>query len=68
MPGKVARWLKGNTTDVLGFSGISLVCWGAWQIYRPLAPILGGAFLVVLAGLIARSKGSQKAPGRDGSP
>jgi hypothetical protein len=42
---------------LLLFAGAALVAFGAWKIYAPAAPIVGGVLLV--AGVILRSRGQR---------
>jgi len=35
--------------DLIGMAGLGSLCFGAFQIYEPAAPIVGGFFLMVFA-------------------
>lgn len=35
--------------DVLGIAGFAALCWGLWQVWPPLAWIIGGAIVMYFA-------------------
>lgn len=42
--------------NVLFFGGLASVAYGAWMIYKPLGPIVGGIFAVKVAFLMASGR------------
>lgn len=48
--------LAALTEVLLLLLGAALVAYGAWQVYRPAGPIVGGTLLIV--GVILRARGS----------
>lgn len=40
----------------LFFGGLTAIAYGAWMVYRPLGPIVGGVFAVKVAFLIAAER------------
>jgi hypothetical protein len=52
-----AKYVLGEALQaVLFLGGLGAMAFGAWMVYRPLGPIVGGFFAVKIAFLLATEK------------
>lgn len=52
-----AKYVLGEALQAgLFYGGLGAITWGAWMIYRPLGPIVGGFFAIKIAFLLATEK------------